>query len=124
MLSLIQIHYAVTCEIFSLGQNFTGHLLIMQECRKLLSCRETQSEGALLLVEVVDEEEGEGEGAASSTLHSGATPLHSPVSRQVLSISPAREGTREALRQEYETVSPTAYLPPNLLFSRSKEPAL
>ena len=66
-----------------------------------------------LLVEVVDdgggEDDGKGEGAAaSSTLHSGALPLHSPVSRQVLLRSAAGDGTREASWHEYETVSPTA----------------
>ena len=70
-------------------------------------------------MEVVEGEEGD----ASSTLHSGASPLHSPVSRQVL-LPLARDGTREALRQEYETVSPTAYQPSNLLSSRSEEPTL
>ena len=63
-----------------------------------------------LLVEVVDDGKGGGgeEGAASSTLHSGALPLHSPVSRQVLLRSAAGDGTREAAWHEYETVSPTA----------------
>ena len=70
-----------------------------------------------LLVEVVDdggeggggEDDGKGEGsAASSTLHSGALPLHSPVSRQVLLRSAAGDGTREASWHEYETESPTA----------------
>ena len=71
---------------------------------------------APLLVEVVDdgegggeEDDGKGEGsAASSTLHSGALPLHSPVSRQVLLRSAAGDGTREASWHEYETESPTA----------------
>ena len=79
-----------------------------------------QAEGAArspLLVEVVDdgggggeEDDGKGEGSASasSTLHSGALPLHSPVSRQVLLRSAAGDGTREASWHEYETVSPTA----------------
>ena len=61
-----------------------------------------------LLVEVVDDGGGEGAGAASSTLHSGALPLHSPVSRQVLLRSAAGDGTREASWHEYETESPTA----------------
>ena len=56
-----------------------------------------------------EEDDGEGgEGAASSTLHSGALPLHSPVSRQVLLRSAAGDGTREASWHEYETESPTA----------------
>ena len=76
-------------------------------------------------MEVVEGEEGGEEGAAaSSTLHSGAPPLHSPVSRQVLLPLARDDGTREALWQEYETVSPTAYQPSNLLSSRSEEPAL
>ena len=69
-----------------------------------------------LLVEVVDdggggggeEDDGKGEGSASPTLHSGALPLHSPVSRQVLLRSAAGDGTREASWHEYETESPTA----------------
>ena len=55
-----------------------------------------------------EEDDGKGEGSASPTLHSGALPLHSPVSRQVLLRSAAGDGTREASWHEYETESPTA----------------